>query len=319
MDGTHCHGNGIRKTKSEGSICVIRMLISFDDRAVNKQDVESALVNNLSHSMGAPTPANEHTQSTSRRHSFGMHLFLGALKQHRSSIGPIHEKIFEHRNHGHYHHSTHKTEEFSGHVALTTHHTGLLLSLPSPVKPVKSVHFLVGKQEDYESTSHNQGRRRSRLFTRHSISITSKSHLVETAKASEEGDVMDFPLRRSISLGRLMEDQNKCMDVVFQHSDSSHLEVFGLGTKYTLGRKIRRVARGFNLTDMHWISKRHSTSSGVSLKSASSYEATVGGEVTLTSSSLRIQTDVSRTATTSTPVSCLLPSLVVSLASAVES
>ncbi|VDM31259.1 unnamed protein product [Hydatigera taeniaeformis] len=291
MNGTHCHGNGIRKIKSEGSICVIRMLISFDDRAVSKRDVESALVNSLSHSMGAPTPANERNQSTSRRHSFGMHLLLGALKRHRSSIGPIHEKFLEHHNHGHYQHSTHKTEEFSGHVALTTHHTGLLLGLPSPVKPVKSVHFLVGKQEDYDTTNHNQGRGRSRLFTRHSINTTSKAHVVEAVKASEDDDIMDFPLRRSISLGRFMEDQNKCMDVVFQHSDCNHLEVFGSGSRHALGRKIRRVAKGFNLNDMHWISKRHSTSSGVSLKSASSYEATVSGGVTLTSSSLRIQTD----------------------------
>ncbi|KAH9282923.1 5'-AMP-activated protein kinase subunit gamma-2 [Echinococcus granulosus] len=296
MNGTHCHGNGIRKTKSEGSICIIRMLISFDDRAVIRGDVESVLVNNLFHSMGPPTPATERTQSTSRRHSFGMHHLLGALKRHRSSTGPIHEKFFEHHNHcinnhGHYQHSTHKMEEFSGQVALTTHHTGLLLSLPSPVKPVKTVHFLVGKQEDYDLTNHLQGRRRSRLFTRHSVSATSKSHLVETAKASEEGDVIDFPLRRSISLGRLMEDQNRCMDVVFQRSDSSHFEIFGLDTKHILRRKIRRVARGFNLTDMHWVSKKHSTSSRVSLKSTSSYETTISGGVTLTSSSLRIQTD----------------------------
>ena len=121
-------------------------------------------------------------------------------------------------------------------------------------------------------------------------------------KYSEEVDVMDFPLRRSMSLGRLMDGKDKCMDVAIQHSDSNYFDV--LGGQDKKNQIMRRVARRLNLSDMHWMSKKkNSTSSGVSLKSVSSCEATSGGEMTLMSSSLKIQTDVSRAVA---PIFCLL-------------
>ena len=290
MSSTQSHSNGIRKTQSEGSICTIRMLISVDDREIHKLGVESVLVDNLSHSMGNSTPAadvnHRHASQSHHGHSFNMHHLFEAMKRYKS---PFHHENHDFNGH-HNHHHPHHHEEFSGHVVLTTHHTGLLLSLPNTPKPAKTVHFLVGKQED-EMTNHHPVRKRGRIFSHHTMGTTSKSHAFE--KTSDEADVMDFPLRRSISLGRLMDGTNKWMDVAIQHSESSHMEVFGGHEKKN--KIMRRVSRRLNLSDMHWITKKkHSTSSRVSLKSVSSCETTSGGEMTLMSSSLKIQTDVSR-------------------------
>ncbi|KAM7537725.1 hypothetical protein Aperf_G00000063814 [Anoplocephala perfoliata] len=158
-------------------------------------------------------------------------------------------------------------------------------------KTVKSVHFVVGKQEDSE-TSFQPARKRKgiRIFQRHSVNGTaSKIDLSETfSRPYEEEDIkMDFPLRRSLSLGWLTNRQSKFVDVVFHMCENHGTEV----GKKTLGGRMRRVARRFNLSDMHWISHRHSASSGLSLKSALNYDAAAGGEVTLVSPSLKIQTD----------------------------
>lgn len=289
--------SGFRRTKSEGSICTIRMLISYDDRILlTNQDVESILLSNLSHSMGTQTPAGVHRASHNGacRQSSNRHNFFGSMMSHKSSVGHNNDSINPHQQN-----SVNKMEEFSGHVALTTHHTGLLLSLPSiqinnrVLRSDKSVHFLVGKQEDYETSLHLvRKRKRSRMFQRHSVNgTTSKINLHEiSSKPNGDEDIkMDFQLRRSLSLGWLTNNQSKHMDVVFQHAENHGI---GVGKK-AFRRRMRRVARGFNLTDMHWISHKHSTSSGPSLKSTSNYEATSGGEVTLVSSSLKIQTDVS--------------------------
>uniref|UniRef100_A0A5K3EQK0 CBS domain-containing protein n=1 Tax=Mesocestoides corti TaxID=53468 RepID=A0A5K3EQK0_MESCO len=265
----------VRKTMSEGSICTIRMLISFDDRAVNKQDFESVLVNNLSLSVGTPAQATHRTHSETNRCSHAMHHLLDAVRRRRGSVAVTHEKPL------HCRHSSQRADEFSGSVALITHHTGLLLGLPNTEKQ-KTVHFVVGKQDDDEAGSHHsRWSRKSKIFQRHSACTPPKC---------TEDEVLAFPLRRSVSLGKLSEGLNKCMDVVLKSSDSSYLDFHSLYNKKTFGRRIRRVARGLNLKDMHWLSRKHSTASGVSIKSLTSYEA-ADGEVALMSSSLKIHTD----------------------------
>ena len=175
MSDAHSPTNGIRKTQSEGSICTIRMLISVDDREIGKFGVESALVDNLSHSMGNSTPLGDSTHRYSsqshQRHFFHMHNLLAAMKRYKSSFHQ--ENHYFHNHHHHHHH-----EEFSGHVVLTTHHTGLLLSLPNTAKPTKTVHFVVGKQED-EKTNHHLIRKRSRFLSHHTINAPPKSHAFE--------------------------------------------------------------------------------------------------------------------------------------------
>ncbi|VDL57420.1 unnamed protein product [Hymenolepis diminuta] len=289
----------VRRAKSEGSVCNIRMLISYDDRTLlANQDLEYILLSNFSHSLGNPTPSgyNQTPHYESRKVLCSKRNFLGTMMRQKSSAGQSNQNSFLNQNHRH---SVHKMEEFSGRIPLKTHHTGLLLSLPpnygnsQPPKSSKTVHFLVGKQEDYEIPPLPVRRsKRSRLFPRHSVSGTaSKINLNEaTPKTTEEEDiVMEFPLRRSVSLDPLSERRGKCMDIVFQHTESHVLD----SGKKTLGKRMKRVKRGLNLTDMHWISRKHSASSGISLKSTGSYHATQAGEVPLVSLSLRIQTDVS--------------------------
>nr|CUU98300.1 hypothetical transcript [Hymenolepis microstoma] len=288
--------SGIRRTKSEGSICTIRMLISSDDRTLlTNQGLESILLNHLSHSLGNPTPSgfNQTSHCGSRKVSCNKQNFLGTMMRRKPFTGQSSQSSYLNQNRRH---SAHKIEEFSSHIALTTHHTGLLLSLPpasgnNPTsKSSKNVHFLVGKHEDYDLPSLPAKRpKRSRLFFRHSVSsAASKISLTEsTLKPTEE--VMGFSLRRSVSLGLPSERQRNSMDIVFQHAESHMLD----SGKKSLANRMKRVNRGFNLTDMHWISRKHSNSSGISLKSAGSYETAQVGEMAHMSMSLKIQTDVS--------------------------
>ncbi|VDN98295.1 unnamed protein product [Rodentolepis nana] len=287
---------GIRRTKSEGSICTIRMLISSDDRTLlTNQDLESILLNHISHSLGNPTPSgfNQTSHYGSRKTSCSKHNFFGTMMRRKPFTGHTNHTNYLHQNRRH---SAHKIEEFSRHIALTTHHTGLLLSLPSTFgsnptsKPSKTVHFLVGKHEDYDLPSLPDKRpKRSRLFFRHSVSSAAPKISLTEGTLNPPEEVMRFPLRRSVSLGLLSERQKKCMDIVFQHTESHVLD----SGKKTLAKRLKRVNRGFNLTDMHWISRKYSMSSGISLKSAGSYEAAQVGEMAHMSLSLKIQTDVS--------------------------
>lgn len=270
----------LRKISSEGSICTIRMLISFDDRDFGKLDIESALVDTISSSMSRQIPITRRSHPTTKGFSLAPHVL-----RYRKTSAYSGTEVLRHKNDNT---NLHKMEGFSGSVAMTTQYNGLLLSLPCVPKQ-KTIQFVVGKQEDEGSAGHNhqitRWIRRHSLFHRHSACYSAKGPLINE---TEKDGAYSFRLRRSLSVDTM---QKKRLDVTLLAPGNSHFDICSwippeLQRRKTLGNRIKRVARGLNLVDMHWPPRKHSN---ISTKSGGSAEATT------TTTSLKIQTCVSRT------------------------